>query len=137
MISVRGEQSESRVTAPEAPPLTVILAGPRLERREDGPRPAVARQARAWRRESVRAGAVGYSREAARRAPKVLRRSGRTTAAGSRGRIAPAHQPNLAPASGFLPGRAHARRGRASGARRAPRAFKAVGEVVAGRAKSE
>ena len=42
---------------------------------------------------------------------------------GSRGRIAPAHQPNLTPASGFLPGRAHARRGRASGARRAPRAF--------------
>jgi integrase len=39
MISVRGERSESRVTAPEAPPLTVILAGPRLERREDGPVP--------------------------------------------------------------------------------------------------
>jgi hypothetical protein len=39
MISVRGERSESRVTAPQAPPLTVILADSRLERREDGPFP--------------------------------------------------------------------------------------------------
>jgi hypothetical protein len=27
MISVRGERSESRVTAPQAPPLTVIMDG--------------------------------------------------------------------------------------------------------------
>jgi hypothetical protein len=40
-ITVKGERSESRVTAPQAPPLRVIFLGSRLERRKDG-RPALA-----------------------------------------------------------------------------------------------
>jgi hypothetical protein len=46
---------------------------------------------RTWRPELARAGARGCRRQAARRAPKVLRRSGRHRGA-FRGRIAPARQ---------------------------------------------
>ena len=71
----------------------------------------------------ARAGARGCRREAARRAPKVLRRSGRTHAAVSCGRIAPARQ--ATPHVVRLPCQVVPSRGR-SRHRRAPRAFKAV-----------
>jgi hypothetical protein len=96
-ISVKGERSESRVTAPQAPPLMVILIGSRLERRKDGPL-TVACLAERDSGECAWVGAAGCRREAARRAPKVLRRSGRTRLRFPAG-VAPAMWPRTSPRS--------------------------------------
>jgi hypothetical protein len=67
-ISVRGERSESRVTAPKVPPLTMILVGTRLERREDVRSRISAVGGRDGGR-PVTGGARGSAGAAARRAP--------------------------------------------------------------------
>jgi hypothetical protein len=69
-ISVRGERSESRVTAPQAPPLRVSSPGSRLELRKDGPfprRPAWQERGGGNRRRPVPGTAAG-------RPPAVRRR---------------------------------------------------------------
>jgi len=93
----------------------------------------VARLAERGGGQLARVGARGCRREAARRAPKVQRRSGRTHAAVSCGRIAPArcavpHVHQVFPCQVAL----SRGEGRAIGARRAPRAFKDVVKVLTG-----
>ena|SRR5487761_1620102 len=89
-VTVKSEWSESRVTAPHAALLTVIL--PDFENAAPVRMTAapVACLLGTWRRELTRTVPVDCRWEAARRAPQVLRRSGRTRAACCCGRIAPA-----------------------------------------------
>jgi hypothetical protein len=130
-ITVRGERSESRVTAPQAPPLTVILAGSRLERQEDWPFSAASRPAE--RGGGNPHGPVSGLPPGGRPPCAEGAKAERPHHGGaSRGRVAPARQATRHVMSSLAALRSRAERSRRHRARRALRAFKAVLIVLTG-----